>query len=231
VRVRIGTSGFGYSEWAGKFFPKGLKPALRLRYYSERFDATEINNTFYRLPKASVLEGWAQETPKVFSFSFKAPGKITHMRRLKGCAADVELFLSLLPAVGRKLGVADFQLPPNFKLDLQRLKAFVLLLPRGGRYAFEFRHPSWFVPEVYAVLEKRGIALALNDADVEGCPLVPTAKFGYLKLRRVEYTDAELRAWAKKIARQPWKEAHVFFKHEERATGPKLAARLREIVG
>ena len=226
----IGTSGFGYREWMGKFYPRGLKAPGLLPYYAARFDASEINSSFYRMPRASVLKTWAKATPPGFSFSFKAPASITHLRRLHEAKAPARTFLKTIGAVGPKLGVAVFQLPPNFKKDLPRLEAFLAVLPKGRRCAFEFRHKSWFDDGVLEALRGAGAALCVNDADVEGCPLVATASWGAVKLRRVAYERRELRAWARRLEKMPWKEAFVFFKHERTASGPKLAAQLRQLL-
>jgi len=229
-RFHVGTSGFGYREWKGKFYPKDLPAEDYLRYYAERFDATEVNSSFYRMPRAPVLRAWARQTPQGFSFSFKAPASITHLRRLLAAEAPLRAFLDATASVGPKLGVLVFQLPPGFKKDLPRLEEFLRLLPRRRRCAFEFRHRSWFSDDVLEALKARGVALCVNDADVEGCPLAATADWGVAKLRRVRYSAASLRSWAAKLARQPWKEAYVFFKHEETASGPKLATRFRSLV-
>lgn len=230
MRVRLGTSGFGYEEWAGKFYPKGLPPDERLVYYGERFDATEVNNSFYAMPRPAVLSAWAGKVPQGFSFSFKAPGRITHVKRLKDVEEELERFLDVTAALGPRLGVLVFQLPPSFPKDLDRLDSFLGLLPARRRFAFEFRHPSWFSDDVLGRLERRDAALCFNDADVAGCPLVETAPWGILKLRRVEYTRAQLSAAARRLRERSWKEAFVFFKHEETASAPRLAARFKELL-
>lgn len=227
-RFYVGTSGFGYREWVGKFFPRGLKADQLLPYYAARFDTVEINSSFYRMPRASVVRGWLPETPKGFRFSFKAPASITHMRRLSNAGASARAFLKAIDTP--KLGVAVFQLPPGFKKDVPRLRDFIDELPRGRDYAFEFRDPTWFAEDVLAVLERARIALCYNDADVERCPLVATAKFGVVKLRRVDYAARELARWARRLEDMPWTRADVFFKHETRATGPVHAAALRRLL-
>lgn len=229
-RFHVGTSGFGYREWKGKFYPKDLPAKELLPYYAERFDATEVNSSFYKMPRADALRGWAAQTPKEFSFSFKAPASITHLRRLLAAEAPLRAFLSATNAVGPKLGVVVFQLPPQMKKDLPRLVDFLALLPRARRFAFEFRNPTWFSDDVLAALEGKRAALCVNDADVEGCPLVATTDWGAAKLRSVRYTAAGLRSWARRLSAQPWKDAFVFFKHEETASGPKLAARFRALT-
>ena len=229
MRLLVGTSGFGYREWKGKFYPRGLAASRMLEYYAERFGAVEINSSFYRMPSPAAVLSWARQAPGL-SLSFKAPRSITHMRRLKDAAAPLSRFLAVIGAAGGSLGCAVFQLPPSFKKDLPRLKEFLALLPREGRYAFEFRHPSWFSQDALEALRERGAALAYNDADVRGCPVAATAAFGVLKLRRARYSDRELSALLRRARSLPWDEAFVFFKHEARAAGPRLAARLLAIA-
>ncbi len=229
-RFHVGTSGFGYREWKGKFYPKDLPASAQLRYYAERMDASEINSSFYAMPRAAVLRSWARATPKGFSFSFKAPASITHLRRLRAAEEPLRAFLSVSSAVGPKLGAVVFQLPPGFKKDLPRLEDFLAVLPSRRRFAFEFRHASWFSDDVLSALKEARAALCVNDADVKGCPLVSTADWGVAKLRRVRYTAAALRSWAERLSAQPWADAFVFFKHEETASGPRLAARFCQML-
>jgi uncharacterized protein YecE (DUF72 family) len=225
VRVRVGTSGFSYDEWAGSFYPEGLKPAQRLRYYASRLGAVEINNTFYRMPRAELLARWSAEVPDDFVFVLKAPQRITHVKRLQASAAeDVGYLLEQARGLGPKLGPVLFQTPPQFREDLPRLREFLGALPAGVRAAFEFRHESWEHDEVRAALADRGAALCAADTDEKEAPeLRATARFGYLRLRRADYDPAALRRWALAVKAQPWEEAFVFFKHEDEARGPALA--------
>jgi uncharacterized protein YecE (DUF72 family) len=226
MNLQVGTSGFGYREWRGKFYPAELKPRDMLPYYAERFSVVEINATFYRMPSPSVLEAWAAQVPKDFMFTFKAPGLITHRKRLRHADAATAAFSRTLAILGAQLGPALFQLPPSFSCDLPRLRQFLDGLP-GGRFAFEFRHPSWLVEEVYALLQERNCALCLSDRDgAPAPPLVATAEFGYARLRRSLYTDEELHSWQQRISGQGWQEAFVFFRHEETARGPAYAQKL-----
>ena len=230
MRVRVGTSGYSYKEWKGTFYPADQKADGMLRFYASQFDTVEINNTFYRMPQATVVAAWAEQAPDNFSFVLKAPQKITHMRRLKDAGDEVLFFLRVASELGKKAGPLLFQLPPNFKKDVPRLAAFLALIPPPVRAAFEFRHASWFDDEVYATLRARGVALCTVDTEEGETPLVPTAEFGYFRLRDKEYSPAELAAWAARIAGQPWTDAHVFFKHEDEGKGPKLAAALKKII-
>ena len=225
MRLWVGTSGFGYKEWRGKFYPQQFPAKKMLRFYASRFAAVEINNSFYRLPKESVVQSWAEQVPAEFRFVLKAPRRITHTKRLKDAEVEVDDLFSVMKALGSSQGAILFQLPPNFKKDLERLRAFLTLLPADRHVAFEFRHPSWLDDEVFASLRARNSALCVNDTDDgEDCRLISTASWGYLRLRRLEYTGADLLRWKNRICSQAWDHAYVFFKHEDEATGPKFAA-------
>jgi uncharacterized protein YecE (DUF72 family) len=232
VKLRAGTSGFSYKEWKGPFYPEDLANAEMLRFYAGRLPSVEINNTFYRMPKASVLEGWAAQVGDDFRFAIKASRRITHIKRLKEPVEETEYLLAAVAALGARLGVVLFQLPPNLKKDLARLEAFLALL--GGRVpaAFEFRHESWEDDEVAALLSTRGAALvAAETEEREDTPLRATARFAYLRLRKPAYTEAELRGWLSRLADLRVDEAFVFFKHEDAGAGPKLAAELLSLAG
>ncbi len=230
VQAWIGTSGFAYDEWKGNFYPEKIAAKDMLRHYAERFPTVEINNTFYRMPKAAVLEGWAQQVPERFRFAIKASQRITHFQRLKDCADLLGYLFRVTDALGPQLGPLLFQLPPNFKKDVPRLAAFFGDMPARRRVAVEFRHASWFDDEVFDTLRANGAALCVADTGEEPvAPLVATADWGYLRLRREEFRDADLREWARRIGEQPWSDAYVFLKHEEEGRGPKLAARLMEL--
>lgn len=229
MRVLVGTSGYSYAAWKGSFYPAELKDAEMLRFYAGRFATVEINNTFYRMPTASLLARWAEQTPAGFAFVLKASRRITHDKRLADFES-LDYFFKTAASLGEKLGPVLFQLPPFFKKDLTRLRAFLDRIPAGRRAAFEFRHATWFDEEVREALRERGAALCLADTD-DSPPdeaLHATADWGYLRLRRTDYDDAALAAWAARLRAQPWGEAFVFFKHEEEGKGPALAARLIE---
>jgi len=226
----VGTSGYSYKEWKGTFYPEKQPQSQMLNYYSRQFCAVEANSTFRRMPKASVLKGWAEEVPDGFRFAIKAPQAITHFKRLKDVADETQYLLSTASALEGHLGPLLFQLPPNFKKDVPRLDAFLSLLGRT-QAAFEFRHESWFDDEVFACLRKRSCALCIADTDDAPTPeLVSTAGWGYLRLRREKYTAGQLRQWLEKIKPQSWSEAWVFFKHEESGTGPKFAEKFLELA-
>jgi len=227
VTVHVGTSGYNYAEWKGTFYPADLAAAKMLPYYAARFGVVEINATFYRMPTPKTLAGWAAQTPDAFVFALKAPQRITHFARLRDVDEPVRFFCDAARTLGPKLGPLLFQLPPNFKKAPDRLAATLASLPDGFRAAFEFRHESWFDDEVYALLRARNVALCIADTEEGATPAIATADFGYLRLRAVEYTDDALRRWIETIdtVGAGWRDAYVFFKHEDRGSGPALARR------
>jgi uncharacterized protein YecE (DUF72 family) len=231
MNVRVGTSGFAYKEWKGSFYPAPCAPDAMLGFYASRFSTVEINNTFYRMPQPKVVAGWAAQTPDAFSFALKAPQRITHILRLKGADDPVAFFLKTAAELGEKQGPLLFQLPPNFKKDVARLQALLALVPSRVRIALEFRHESWFADDVYDALTARGAALCAVETEQGRTPLVATARFGYVRLRDVDYADADLTRWARELRAQPWSDAWVFFKHEDEGRGPALAARLVAALG
>ncbi len=228
MRVLPGTSGFSYREWKGSFYPEDLPATGMLGYYASRLPAVEINNTFYRMPRAELLQSWAEQVPDGFSFALKASQQITHRKRLKEAEEAVGYFFQVATTLGDRLGPALFQLPPNLKKDLPRLSDFLAALPPASRSAFEFRHESWFDDEVFAALRSAGAALCWAEDEDLSTPRVATAGWGYLRLRRPDYTDADVVSWADRIREETWSDAYVFFKHEDEGTGPRLAERMRE---
>lgn len=231
MNLYVGTSGYSYKEWKGTFYPEDLPDKQMLHFYGERFRSVEINNTFYRMPKASMLEGWANEVPANFKFVLKAPQQITHIKRLKDVENSVSYLLEVADALKDRLGPLLFQLPPYFKKDAARLREFLTLLPLDRRAAFEFRHQSWFDEEIFALLRERQSVLCIAEAenDLE-IPFVSTADWGYMRLRRPDYGDAELKQWAERVQQQNWRDAFVFFKHEEEGKGPQMAKRFLEFA-
>jgi uncharacterized protein YecE (DUF72 family) len=232
MNVRVGTSGWNYTEWRGSFYPRDMKPAGMLAYYSEWFSAVEVNNTFYRMPTAKVVEGWAATVPARFTFVLKAPQRITHFARLRDVDELVRVFCDTARLLGDKRGPLLFQLPPNFKVDVGRLADLLALLPPDVRAAFEFRNATWFTDEVYARLAARNAALCIADNDDGATPAVATTDWGYLRLRATGYEDDDLRGWLATMRRigGRWRDAFVFFKHEDEGTGPALGARLAALL-
>ena len=231
MELYVGTSGYSYPTWKGSFYPKDLPAKQMLSYYSQSFRTVEINYTFSRMPTMSVLENWASAVPAAFQFVLKAPGQITHRKRLKDAGELLSNFLEIAGKLKKRLGPLFFQLPPNFQKDVARLRTFLALLPRGRRVAFEFRHPSWFDNEVFGLLRKRRVALCIADADDNlEVPLVATTEWGYLRLRRTDYDDKASKKWAKEVRRQAWRDAFVFFKHDNAGKGPAMAKRFLELA-
>jgi uncharacterized protein YecE (DUF72 family) len=230
--VRVGTSGYNYPEWKGTFYPADLKPAKMLSFYAERFSTVEINATFYRMPTPTTVQSWAKMVPETFVFVLKAPQRITHFARLRSADDAVRFFCDTARLLGGRLGPLFFQLPPNFKKDVARLGDLLAQLPPDLRAAFEFRHPSWFADEVYDRLRARNAALCIADTEEGSTPAVATADWGYLRLRAVQYTDAQLAEWVAVMRRigADWRDAFVFFKHEDEGTGPALARRFEALL-
>ncbi len=230
--ISIGMSGYSYKEWKPNFYPADLKADRMLEFYAQRFETVEINNTFYRMPTEKVLMQWAAEVPPGFVFGLKAPRRITHMNRLRDCAESLEYFMRTASCLGERLGPTLFQLPPNFKKDLPLLQEFLAMVPRRWVSAFEFRHPSWFEDEVYETLRGHDVALCIVDDEDGATPVVATAGFGYLRLRRTDYAPGDLEAWAGKMRAEPWDRAFAFFKHEEDGgRGPHIAMDMKTVLG
>ena len=231
MKVWVGTSGYSYKEWLGNFYPEDLSPKEMLRSYASRLPAVEINNTFYRLPKESVLTSWAEQVPAEFRFVLKASQKITHVKRLKDAGAEVEYLFRVAGALGQNLGAILFQLPPNLRKDVERLERFLALVPDERAVAFEFRHASWFDDEVLALLRARNCALCFAETEETQNPdLTPTATWGYMRLRRSEYGHGDLLKWRERILAQNWDHAFVFFKHEDEGIGPKLGGEFLDLL-
>jgi len=224
--VLVGTSGYQYPEWRGTFYPDKFSTNKMLAFYAERFPTVEINYTFYRMPTEKLLQGWADGTPDGFTFTLKAPRRITHDARLQRCEDTLQAFCRIARTLGPKLAVLLFQLPPNFKKDADVLRAFLELLPEGTRAAFEFRHPSWFEADVLDALRARNAALCIADSEKLKTPVEVTADYAYLRLRDEGYQPADIDQWAKTIKELPPKDAFVYFKHEEQGLGPEFARRL-----
>src|SRR5712692_4912306 len=226
-RLSAGASGYSFKEWKGSFYPESMKPDGMLAWYAERLPTVEINNTFYQMPKVTVLENWAKSTPEGFRFAIKASRRITHMARLKAdTAADSVAYLyKNLSVLGAKRGPVLFQLPPFMKKDLPRLSEFLRLLPEAHGAAFEFRNDSWFADDVYDALKGAGAALCLSEReDNAPPPLVETAPWGYVRLRLETYSDDDLEQWARRLEATSWREIYVYFMHEP--TAPAYARML-----
>jgi uncharacterized protein YecE (DUF72 family) len=225
MKLYVGTSGYSYKEWKGSFYPEKIQAAEMLSYYAARLPAVELNNTFYRMPRTSVIESWKTQVPANFRFSVKATQSITHYRRLKDAGAQTKQMLETVSALEDRLGVVYFRLPEDMKKDVERLETFLKDLPADIPIAFDFRHPTWFDDEVFELLRRHNRVSCVSDTDERPADRIDkTADWGYLRLRRVNYSAAELAEWMQRIRAQKWKNVFVFFKHENEGTGPKLAA-------
>ncbi|HEY2518130.1 MAG TPA: DUF72 domain-containing protein [Polyangiaceae bacterium] len=237
MEIQIGTSGYGYKEWLGSFYPKALKPKAMLAYYATKLSTVEINYTFRRMPTVPLLEGWAKQVPETFTFVLKAPERITHRAKLKDVAETAHTFVTTAQTLGPRLGALLFQLPPYAKKDVGVLKSFLEGIQGGPPAAFEFRHPSWLDEDALDTLRAYGAALCLSESDEQhagdelAAPLVSTADWGYLRLRRTDYTDADLAAWGERLRAQTWSRVFVFLKHEDEGKGPLFAAKLKTALG
>lgn len=224
MRYLIGTSGYNYPEWRGSFYPEKFPASKMLAYYAERFNTVEVNYTFYRVPTPPLLEGWAKATPDGFTFTLKAPRRITHDSKLQRSEDLTQTFCRTARTLGSKLGVLLFQLPPTFKRDDGVLAAFLDLLPEGTRAAFEFRHASWHDDAVFEALRRRNVALCVADSEKMSTPVVRTADYVYFRLRDEGYQPADINRWASVMrGLDAVSDCFVYFKHEEQGKGPEFA--------
>ncbi|MBA2525360.1 MAG: DUF72 domain-containing protein [Pyrinomonadaceae bacterium] len=231
MTLYVGTSGYSYKEWKGSFYPEKLPAREMLTYYATRLPAVEINNTFYRLPQKSMLENWKEQVPAGFKFSVKASQKITHFKRLKETEEETRYLLETAAALEDRLGPLLFQLPPNMKKDLSRLQSFLGCLPNETKATFEFRHQTWFDDDVLELLSRKNHALCISDTDdLPVSHIDKTADWGYLRLRRINYSEENLAEWFKRVIDQNWNDAFVFFKHEDEGTGPRLAGQFLKLA-
>jgi uncharacterized protein YecE (DUF72 family) len=230
AKVWVGTSGFSYKEWKGRFYPEDLPDKRMLPFYAHHFPAVEIDSTFYRMPSAKTLESWRESTPQDFRFAVKASQQITHRQRLKVPSDALNYLVAMLPLLGERLGLVAFQLPPFFRCDISKLQAFLEVLPPNIRSSFEFRHPSWFTAEVYEWLKRHRSILCIHDSD-EGCtPLEITADAVYVRLRRDRYSDQQREEW--RVRWRNWAdtgiEVFAFIKHKDNPDAPQIARAFAE---
>lgn len=230
MKAYVGTSGYSYKEWKGEFYPEKMPAKDMLRFYSERLGTVEINNTFHHMPTERVLTSWAQQVPESFIFAVKAPQVITHRKRLKNVETEAEYLFKTLSTLDGRLGPVLFQFAESFRMDRPRLEDFLTLIPGNVSCAFAFRSTSWLDDEVLELLREKGCGLCTEDTDEDPANgIISTASWGYLRLRRSDYSDADLSRWAEEIRSQAWERAFVFFKHEGEAKSPKMAMRFAEL--
>jgi uncharacterized protein YecE (DUF72 family) len=236
--VLVGTSGWSYPHWRGPFYPPEVRPEDFFSYYSQRFATVEINNSFYRLPSEAAVRRWRDLAPAGFSYAVKATRFITHYRRLEGAEEALAQFVERVSGLGEALGPLLFQLPPSFPLRLERLKAFLELLPRGLPAAFEFRESTWFDASVYAALERREATFCISDLHGRPTPEVLTAPLVYVRLHGPglysgSYDDASLVRWAEKCTAwmREGREVRVYFDNDQRGYAANDASRLKALLG
>ena len=231
--VWIGTSGWQYRDWRGRFYPASLPVRAWLEQYASAFATVESNNAFYRLPERATFEAWAERTPDDFVMAVKVSRFLTHIKRLAEPEEPVERFLNRARGLGTKLGPALIQLPPRFRADPERLRTTLRAFPRDVRVAVEFRHPSWFSDDVRAILEERGAALCLADRRGPRTPVWRTADWTFVRFHegrarpRPSYGRAALATWARRIA-AVWsadEDVYAYFNNDHRACAPRDAAR------
>lgn len=230
--ILVGTSGYNYPEWKGSFYPADLAASKMLPYYAERFPTVEINATFYRMPTAKMVTNWARQVPPAFRFTLKAPKRITHDRRLTDVGDAVAAFCAAASELGPQLAALLFQLPPNFRRNLDVFDRFLDTLPPKVCAAFEFRHESWWDEEVYARLRARNLALCIADSEARSTPLVTTSDYAYFRLRDEGYQDADVVRWTN-VARDlapRMKDVFVYFKHEEQGKGAAFGQRMLQLL-
>src|SRR6185369_16275797 len=231
MNIHVGTSGYGYKEWKGIFYPEKISPKEMLHFYAERLGTVEINYTFYHMPTVAGITSWAEQVPDDFLFALKAPQVITHLKLLKNVGEEAKYLFKTLAVLEKKLGAALFQFPGSFRANRPALEEFLTLIPGNIPCAFEFRSKSWFKDEILELLRARNCSLCIADTDEKPADeIISTADWGYLRLRRSHYTEADLSRWLDRILAQKWERAFVFFKHEEEAKGPELARRFRELA-
>jgi uncharacterized protein YecE (DUF72 family) len=236
--LHVGTSGWHYTHWKGPFYPPDLPPEAWLGYYAQRFTTVEINNTFYQLAEKQTLEQWRDTVPAEFEFAVKASRYITHMKKLKDPKEPVGQFLDSMQVLGPRLGPVLFQLPPNWNLNLERLRSFLETLPAGGSYAFEFRNPSWFDPRVYSLLGEFDVAFCIHDMADQPAPKVVTTGAIYARFHGPDgqyqgsYDQQALAGWAGAFSTwlRQGKEIYAYFNNDQCGYAPHNALALLEML-
>lgn len=239
LKIHIGTSGWHYEHWKGPFYPEHLPNDSLLKYYSSHFHTVEINNSFYRMPQEKTLREWVDTVPSGFIFAVKASRYITHMKKLKDAEKPLMSFLQTIDIMGEKLGPVLFQLPPRWNVNTVRLDSFLRMLPKGYRYAFEFRDPSWFNDEVYDLLSEHDAAFCIYDLDGRQSPKAVTTDLVYMRLHgpdgpyRGQYSTGLLTGWADAVS--TWaaqkKTVYCYFDNDEAAYAAMDAGNLRDMTG
>lgn len=238
-KIHIGTSGWHYKHWKGTFYPEGTRDDEQFVYYCQHFKTVEVNNSFYKLPESSTFTAWRKAAPRAFLFAVKASRFITHMKKLNMNRTELHRFFSRVDKLEGKLGPILFQLPPRWKLNLQRLADFLSVLPAGYRYAFEFRNADWYLEEVYALLKKYNVSFCIYELDKHLSPLVVTADFVYIRLHgpgnkyQGSYSRQALKKWAdycKKCIKEG-RDVYLYFDNDQEGYAAFNALAIRDIIG
>ncbi|HEX3144367.1 MAG TPA: DUF72 domain-containing protein [Pyrinomonadaceae bacterium] len=236
--IHIGTSGWNYKHWLGRFYPEKIRAADMLEFYARHFETVELNNSFYHLPSIKSFRTWRDTVSKDFRFAVKGSRFITHMKKLKAPKTSTRKFFTRVEKLDEKLGPLLFQLPPHWRVNIKRLATFLERLPAGYRYAFEFREPSWYADEVYDLLKEHNVALCVFHMSGYETPMVITANFVYVRFHGAQstyggsYSDSQLKMWAQRIAswRGDEKEIFIYFNNDPEAHAIYDAKRLREML-
>jgi uncharacterized protein YecE (DUF72 family) len=232
--VWLGCSGWAYPAWKPGFYPAKTPAKKMLEFYATRLNSVEVNYTFRQLPSAATVESWLSQTSEQFRFSFKAPQRITHIKRLKECGDALSAFYgALLPVIrAKRLGVILFQLPPNFKTDVARLQSFLEDAAGSLRIAFEFRNASWFTDEVFDLMRKHEAALCVAESDDLQCPDVVTAPFCCYRFRKSDYSPADIEQLQNQLrSKSAHGEVFAYMKHEDSPSNALQAAALLAKLG
>lgn len=238
AEIRIGTSGWHYRHWAGPFYPAKTSSAAMFEHYARRLNTVEINNTFYRLPERHTFEAWQEASPPEFLFAVKASRFITHNKKLRDPAPSLERLFEAAGGLGAKLGPILFQLPPKWRLNLERLAEFLVALPAGHRYSFEFREPSWHDRRVFELLRRHNAAYCIYELAGFQTPLAVTADWVYARLHgpagkyQGSYSERQLKGWAERIV--GWSRClraiYLYFDNDQSGYAAQNALRLRQLV-
>lgn len=236
MKFHVGTSGWSYAGWRGRFYPESLPPTDWLAYYAQHFSTVEINMTFYRFPRPETLGRWAENTPANFSFSLKANRRITHLKRLRDVHGDLRYMYILAQSLGPKLGCLLFQLPPSIHIDLPLLTDFLSQLEPRFWNVIEFRHPSWHTEPVYELMRQHGAIFCLVSSGQVPKTIVATAATTYVRFHgltggyRYLYTETELKSWAEELSNLEVKESFIYFNNDYQANAVRNALQLRGIL-
>lgn len=236
--VRIGTSGWHYKHWRGPYYPPSVSPRAMLNYYARDFDTVEINNSFYRLPSAATFDTWRMSTPAGFSFAVKGSRYLTHQKKLLDPKPALDRLMEVAGGLGEKLGPILFQLPPNWHCNLDRLEAFLGVLPSGPRYSIEFRDQSWHTRQVFQLLREHNVAFCIYELGGVRAPVEVTADFVYVRLHgpgnkyQGDYSTKTLKFWAARIER--WidssRDVYVYFDNDQAGYAVKNAREFKRII-